>query len=289
MQKIIPSIWSAGVADEQGAFYTAAIPHTDFTVTGRYPQAGLPEGQAALAGRTLAGDVVIDGYRIVLINAGDEYRPTPATSFALRFRTRDAEEATWERLGDGGQIMMPLHEYPFNDWYGWVQDRYGVSWQLMLDEDEPAHPRVTPTLAFSGPVQNRAAEAMMFYTGVLPDSAVGFAATYPEARGPARAGDVMYGEFLLAGQPFAAMDSGNDLVPSFTPGFSLMVECFDQGEIDRYWTALSAVPEAEQCGWLVDKYGLSWQIVPANMDALMQRPNAFEHMSAMTKLIIADF
>jgi predicted 3-demethylubiquinone-9 3-methyltransferase (glyoxalase superfamily) len=67
------------------------------------------------------------------------------------------------------------------------------------------------------------------------------------------------------------------------------VQCEDQAEIDRLWNALSAVSEAEQCGWLKDRYGVSWQIVPTDMAELMARPGAFEHMLELKKLVIADF
>ena len=85
------------------------------------------------------------------------------------------------------------------------------------------------------------------------------------------------------------MDSGVEQPFTFSPGVSLSVQCADQAEIDRLWDALSAVPEAEQCGWLVDRAGVSWQIVPANMAELMAKPDAFAHMMPMKKLIIADF
>jgi predicted 3-demethylubiquinone-9 3-methyltransferase (glyoxalase superfamily) len=85
------------------------------------------------------------------------------------------------------------------------------------------------------------------------------------------------------------MDSGVEQQFEFGCGVSLEVQCTDQAEIDRLWEALSAVPEAEQCGWLADRFGVSWQIVPADMAELMQRPDAYEHMMGMKKLVIADF
>ena len=86
-----------------------------------------------------------------------------------------------------------------------------------------------------------------------------------------------------------ATDFGADPAFLFSEGLSLEVQCEDQTEIDRLWDALSAVPDAEQCGWLKDRYGVSWQIVPENMAELMARPNAFERMLEMKKLVIADF
>lgn len=99
----------------------------------------------------------------------------------------------------------------------------------------------------------------------------------------------MFGEFRIGEQWFAVMDSGAEMVAQFSCGVSLEVSCADQAEIDRLWSALSYVPEAEQCGWLVDPFGLSWQIVPENMEELMARPGAYEHMMSMKKLVIAEF
>ena len=99
----------------------------------------------------------------------------------------------------------------------------------------------------------------------------------------------MYADFQLAGQWYVAMDNGAEQEFGFDCGVSLEDDCADQAEIDRYWDAMSAVPEAEQCGWLADKFGVSWQIVPANMGELMARPDGYEHMMQMKKLVIADF
>ncbi|WP_341872830.1 VOC family protein [Leucobacter insecticola] len=98
----------------------------------------------------------------------------------------------------------------------------------------------------------------------------------------------MFSDFRIGEQWFTAMDTVVEQDFSFTCGMSLEVACADQAEIDRLWGALSAVPEAEQCGWLADKFGVSWQIVPANMGELMERPNAFQHLLEMKKIVIAE-
>ena len=99
---------------------------------------------------------------------------------------------------------------------------------------------------------------------------------------------IVYSEFELAGQRFSAFDSPVDRDFRFTPGFSLQVDCDGQEQIDRVWDALSSVPEAEQCGWLVDRFGVSWQVVPADMAELMHRPNAYDHLMRMGRIVIAD-
>ncbi|BDV32369.1 VOC family protein [Microbacterium terricola] len=299
MQKIVPNLWFNGNAAEAGEFYAAAFPGATAEVTGRYPDEGLPEFQRALAGEPVTVAVVIEGFRLTLINAGGEFAPNPAVSFMLNFdplqlgdeqTARDRLDAVWAALADGGTVLMPLDEYPYSPRYGWLQDRYGVSWQLLLaDPSGGPRPFVVPQLLFSGPAQNRAKEAIDFYTSVFGDAAPGFFAPYPEQTGPAAPGSAMFSDFTLEGQTFAAMDSGVEQDFTFGVGNSFEVRCADQAEIDRLWESLSAVPQAEQCGWLVDRFGLSWQIVPADMDVLLRKPGAYQRMLEMKKLVIADF
>lgn len=297
-QKIVPNIWCNHNAEEVAAFYASVLPGTTAIGGARYPD-DVPDWQGSFAGETLTMDVVVQGYIMTLINAGDEFRPNPAISFILNFdplafgdevSARAALDDVWNALAEGGQELMPLGEYPFSPRYGWVQDRFGVSWQLMLtDPDGEPRPFLIPSLTFGGAAQNRAREAVDFYSSLFGGPGPSFVAEYPAPSGPAAAGAVMFCDFPLAGQWFAAMDSGMDQDFSFTPGISLEVRCADQTEIDRFWEALSAVPEAEQCGWLVDRFGVSWQIVPENMGELMDRPGAYQRMLDMKKLVIAEF
>lgn len=298
-QRIIPNIWFSRNAEEAGEFYTGVFDGATAIVAAHYPTE-LPDWQAEFAGKVLTIDLVIDNYLITLVNAGDEFNPNPAISFMLNFdplffggdtdAARRRLDAVWTGLSEGGTVMMELGEYPFSARYGWVQDRFGVNWQLILtDPDGPPQPFVIPQLMFGGRAQGRAREAVDFYTSLFEDSGVAFLAPYEEDTGPAKVGDVIFGSFQLAGQAFAAMDSAVEQDFTFTPGVSLEVRCDDQAEIDRLWDALSAVPEAEQCGWLADRFGVSWQIVPANMGELMDRPGAYDALLGMGKLVIADF
>ncbi|MGW8482416.1 VOC family protein [Microbacterium sp. NPDC055903] len=298
-QRIIPNLWFDRSAEDAGDFYASALPRASAVVTARYPDE-VPEWQRDFAGQALTVDVDIDGYQVTLINAGDEFRPNASISFMLNFdpllHGGDREAAaralddTWAALSASGNVVLDLGEYPFSPRYGWVEDRYGVNWQLMLtDPAGDPRPFVIPQLLFAGEVQGRAREAAEFYVSLFEDSGLGFVAEYPAATGPASAGEVMFGEFRIAEQWFAMMDSAVDRDARFTCGVSLEVRCADQREIDRLWGALSAVPEAEACGWLADRHGVSWQIVPEQMAELMRRPGAYEHMMSMKKLIIADF
>jgi predicted 3-demethylubiquinone-9 3-methyltransferase (glyoxalase superfamily) len=295
-QKITPNLWFDGNAREAVEFYASVFPQGEITGSSTYPLEGLADFQKDLAGKDLTVDFRLDDYAFTAINAGPEFTFNPSTSFMLNFdpsRDQDAEshlDELWAKLADGGTVLMELRDYPFSKRYGWLQDRYGLSWQFILTNPagEP-RPFIVPSLMFGAGVVNRAEEAVAFYTGIFDDAEPGTLARYPEQTGPARAGSLMFADFTLAGQWFAAMDSGVEQDFTFNEAVSFSIACQDQAEIDYFWGKLSHVPEAEQCGWCKDKFGVSWQVVPANMAECMARPDAFAHMMEMKKLVIADF
>lgn len=293
MQQIVPNVWCQGNADDVGSFYASTLPDTSMEVVASYPTDNLPDFQRDLAGKPLVVDVSVSGYRIRLINAGGEYRPTPAISFILNMdplmfsggeeEARARITAMWEAFTEGGEVRMPLAQYPHSKLYGWVQDKFGVNWHLMLsDPNGEPRPILIPQFLFTGPTA-QAQEAIDLYTGLFPSSVSGLIVPQPD-----EAGGLLFAEFTLAGQWFSAIDAGVGHHFTFTPGISLEVDCAEQQEIDQLWAVLSAVPEAEQCGWLVDKFGVSWQIVPADMGELMQHPGAYQRMLTMKKIIVAE-
>lgn len=150
--------------------------------------------------------------------------------------------------------------------------------------------KITPNLWFDG----NAKEAVEYYVSVFPGSKILSTVYYPTSseEGLAdfqknMAGKELLIEFELKGQRFAAINAGPEF--KFNEAVSFAITCKDQEEIDYYWEKLSAIPESEQCGWCKDRFGLSWQVVPQQMDELMKRPNAYAHMMQMKKIIIADF
>lgn len=291
MERIVPCLWFDTAAEEAATFYASVFPAGRIVEAQRYPTEGLPDFLAHRAGEAMTVDVELAGQRFSLLNGGPEFRPNPTVSFMISFdpttdpNARAALDALWAALMDGGRALMPLQAYPFSEHYGWVEDRYGVSWQLMLTGADGAdRPSIVPCLLFGNTVQGRASEAAELYTTVFGGQ-LGTLLPYPE--GPA-AGQVMFGDFQLFGQWFALMDAA-DSPDSFTCGVSLMVFCHGQEELDRYWDALTAVPEAEACGWLADKFGLSWQLVPDNLGELMAKPGASDKLFSMKKIDIAAF
>lgn len=296
-QKIIPNIWFNENAEEATAFYIDAFGDGEITRTDYYPTENLPDFQKEFAGKPLTFEFRLKDMTFIAINAGPEFTPNPSLSFMVNFdpsRDEGAKEQLnnlWNKLIDGGTALMPLQEYPFSKWYGWVQDKYGVSWQLILtDPNGEPRPAIIPALLFGGAAQNRANEAIEYYTSVFSNARKGASFTYDEQTGPATPGSIMFADFMLENQWFVANDSGVEQPFTFNEGISLMVNCKDQAEIDELWSKLSHVPEAEQCGWCKDKFGVSWQIVPGNnMDELMKTPGAWQILLKQKKIIIAEY
>jgi len=144
--------------------------------------------------------------------------------------------------------------------------------------------KITPFLWFE---KNNAEEAMNFYVSVFKNSKIVEIMRYPMdvQVGPMKdmGGKVLTGVFEIEGQQFMCLDGGP--LWSFTGAISFLVECETQEEIDAYWEKLSAVPEAEQCGWLKDKYGVSWQIVPKGMSEMINNPDKEKAGRAMQAML----
>ncbi len=150
--------------------------------------------------------------------------------------------------------------------------------------------KIVPNLWFNG----NAKEAIDYYVSVFPDGKVISTEYYPESTEEGLAdfqrdlaGKVLTVEFELLGTRFVAINAGSEF--TFNESVSFSVPCKDQEEIDYYWEKLSHIPESEQCGWCKDQYGLSWQIVPENMEELMKKPGAFKTMMRQHKIVIADY
>ncbi len=268
MQKIIPHLWYDKEAVEAAKFYTSVFPGSK--ITNVHAIHDTPSGDCDI----VSFDVL--GYSFMAISAGPYFKLNPSISFMVNFDPSEDKDASkkletiWDALMQGGKALMPLDTYPFSKKYGWVQDKYGLSWQLILtDPKGEKRPYITPSLLFTGNVCGKAEEATDFYLSLFKDSKRGTIARYPAGMEPDKEGTVMYTDFQLANQWFVAMDSAHDHKFSFNEAVSLMVECENQEEINHFWETLSAVPEAEQCGWLKDKYGVSWQIVPKDMQSMM--------------------
>ena len=207
------------------------------------------------------------------ISAGPYFKINPSISFHVKCKTAEEVDAIWAKLSPGGKVLMELGSYPFSERYGWVQDKYGVSWQVIHAGKDKIKQKFTPALLFVGDVCGKTEEAVKFYTSIFHNSKINMTARYGKNQQPDKEGTIMYTSFTLEGQEFGAMDSAHEHKFAFNEAISFIVKCKDQAEIDYFWKKLSAVPASEQCGWLKDKYGVSWQITPIAMDEMMAKGN----------------
>ncbi len=263
MQKISPHLWFDKEAKEAAQFYTSVFP--DSKITNITTLHDTPSGDCDVVSFKLSGQ------SFMAISAGPFFRFTPAVSFLVACKTKDEVGSLWTKLSEGGSALMELGAYPFSEKYGWLQDKYSLSWQVMFMGDRKIKQKITPTLMFVGDVCGKAEEAINFYASVFKDAKVHNVFRYGKGEEHDKEGTIKHGVFTLEGQDFAAMDSARKHNFTFNEAISLMVRCDTQKDLDYYWGKLSAVPEAEQCGWLKDKYGVSWQIVPTAMDEMMRK------------------
>ncbi|MBK8902697.1 MAG: VOC family protein [Anaerolineaceae bacterium] len=283
-QKIVPHFWFDKGAKEAAEFYATVFPESKVT-------------SVTTLHDTPSGDVdtvtfELWGQKFMAIDAGPLFKFNPSISFFVNFDLSREENASqkldamWQKLSEGGKVLMPLDKYPFSERYGWIEDKYGLSWQLILaDFEGGTWPSIVPSLLFVGEVYGKAEEAMNFYLSVFKNAKEGAIARYPEGMEPDQEGTIMFADFMLEDQWFAVMDSAQEHQFNFNEAISLMVYCDTQAEIDEYWQKLSAVPEAEQCGWLKDRYGVSWQIVPTAMDEMMSQGTP-EQMARVTEAFL---
>jgi predicted 3-demethylubiquinone-9 3-methyltransferase (glyoxalase superfamily) len=232
------------------------------------------------------------GQKLMLLNDGPTSRPNASVSFMAICETPAEASLYWDKLVQDGKILMPLDSYPWSTRYGWVEDKYGVSWQLYTGSKADTPQKFCPTLMFTGDNAGKAREALQFYTGLFPKSSISDMMEYTEEEADTT-GFIKHAQFQLNDYILMALDSSAEHGVTFPESTSLVVNCDTQEEIDHYWMGLTANGGREvACGWLTDKYGLSWQIVPAGIGKLMADPErgqrAMNAMLKMKKLVIAD-
>src|ERR1700736_4592721 len=261
MQTIAPHLWFDKEAKEAAELYTSIFKDSEIKNTATLHNT--PSGTVDLL------TIELLGQEFRLINAGPLFKFTPAVSFLVACDTKNEVDALWNELSKGGSALMELGEYPFSEKYGWTQDRYGLSWQVMSMGEREIKQRITPMLMFVGEQCGRAEQAINFYASVFHNTKVGHILRYGKNEEPDKAGTIKHAGIALEGQSFAVMDSARPHNFTFNEAISFMVHCNTLEEIDYFWSKLSADPKAEQCGWLKDKFGLSWQIVPMVMDQML--------------------
>lgn len=264
MERIVPHLWFNDNAKEAVNFYRTLFDDSKMMLEQKLD--GTPSGEnAAYYEFTLAGQL------FGALNGGSHFTFNPAISISVNCETIEETDVLWQKLIEGGRALMPLQEYTFSKLYGWVEDKYGLSWQVIYTEGFEYEQKITMQLMFSGHMTGKANEAIKYYTDLFKDGVIGDFHEYEEGQAVQEDAKISHANFSILDTEILASDNGTQTDYTFNEAISLMVLCVTQAEIDYYWEKLSADPEAEQCGWLKDKFGVSWQIVPANMNELMSR------------------
>lgn len=280
-QKITPFLWFDNEAEQAVNYYTSLFNNSKIELVTRYSEAAA-KASGREKGTVMTISFQIEGQKFTAIDGGPIFKITPSISFFVNCDKHEEIDRLWTKLSEGGEIFMELKKYPFSEKYGWVKDKYGISWQLILGGRSQ---KITPCLMFTGDQHKKAEEAIGFYTSVFKHSDIIQLERYTAGVGPE--GGVVHAKFTLDGQEFIAMDSHVALPYNFSPALSFVMNCQTQEEIDYYWEKLTAggPKEAQQCGWLQDKYGVSWQVVPSNLGEMVSDTDPAKSEKVMQALL----
>ena len=257
MQKIIPHLWFDTQARQAAEFYTSLF--SDGQINWVYTITDTPSGNAELI------EFQLGNMTLAAISAGPYFKLNESISFMVTVSTKEEIDRLYHSLSEEGRILMPLGEYDFNSYYVWVEDRFGLSWQLALSLDQKSPYHLDISLLFSQEQVGLAEPFLEKYQSGLKDASIGFVSYYPQGSVPSAKAHLNYGELLIADQKIIVMDHGYGGESSFNEAFSLMIYVDTQEEADELYHLLSRVPDAEQCGWVKDEFGVSWQIVPRSL------------------------
>ncbi|MGA9212551.1 VOC family protein [Kaistella sp.] len=276
---IFPCLWFDGNGKEAADFYCKTF---DGKITVDTP---------------VVLNIELFGQKIMFLNAGPQFEKNASVSFMILCETEEEVENYWKPLSEGGMVLMELGEYPWSKKYGWVRDKFGVTWQIYLGEKQ-GDQKIVPTLMFIHENNGKAMEAMELYTKIFPNSKIGGVMKYGDGIGNEThevAENVQHAQFEIDGYTFFCMDNSYDHQFDFNEGISIVKMTDNQEETDHLWNSLIENGGRESmCGWLKDQFGLSWQIVPKKLIELMNDSDPIKSqkvmraMMKMQKIVIAD-
>ncbi|MFZ4059040.1 MAG: VOC family protein [Ferruginibacter sp.] len=251
---IYPCLWFDGNAKAAATFYATAF-----------------KNSAILSENSMVVNFQLENQTVMGLNGGPMFKINPSISFMVTCNTAESIDEIWNVLITNGSVMMPLQQYPWSEKYGWLVDQFGMTWQLMLYTQAPRPISIMPSFLFVGQQYGRAKEAIDWYASIFSPSTITEMSFY-EPGEPQPAGKLKYAQFSLKDAQFSAMDGFGNHEFKFNEGVSIFVSCKNQEEIDTYWNALTEGGAESRCGWLVDKFGVSWQIVPEKLGELFAEP-----------------
>jgi predicted 3-demethylubiquinone-9 3-methyltransferase (glyoxalase superfamily) len=281
MQKIIPFLWFDDQAEEAANFYASLFKDSKIENINRY-------SEGPMQGKVLTIVFQLEGQRFMALDGGPHYQFTPAVSFFVNCASKEELDGLFSQLSEGGSVLMPLQAYPFSERFAWITDKYGVSWQLNYGKRSQ---KITPFLMFVGKLAGNVDKAINLYTSLFEKSNIVNIERFTADEEPS--GTVKRAIFNLYGQEFMAIDSHFDHAFTFSGAISFFVNCEGQDEVDFLWDTLTQDGEELMCGWLEDRFGVTWQIIPTALMEMLTAPDpekakrATEAMLKMRKIDIA--
>lgn len=275
-QKITPYLWFDNQAEEAAQFYTSLFPNSKL---------GSIQHQGE---KTLLVEFFLGDQAFTALNGGPMFSFNPSISFYVVCENEAEINAIWGAMMVDGKALMPINQYPWSETYGWLEDKYGLSWQLTLGKVEEVGRKISPVLMFTGDQHGKAEEAVGMYTSLFENSKIKLLERYVEGDGDPAIGTIKYTQALLDGEILMAMDSSHMHGSRFNESISFLIHCKGQEEVDYFWEKLTADGGEEMmCAWLKDKYGVAWQIIPEEMKQLLSDPDpgrAERAMGAMMQM-----
>ncbi len=272
-EKITPCLWFNAQAKEAATLYCSVFANAKIT-----------------AQSPVVTSIDVSGQSFTLLDGGPKYKPNASISFFYICEKEEELNKIWNAFSKEGTVLMPLDKYPWGEKYGWINDKFGISWQIALGKISDVGQKITPCLMFTGKQYGRADEAIEHYSSIFKNVKVDGILRYGTNELPDQEGKVKHAQFALNDQKFMIMESAAPHNFTFTEGVSLTIYCESQKEIDHYWEKLTESGAESMCGWLKDKFGVSWQIVPTILDKIMSDPakagKAAQAFMSMRKLNI---
>ena len=272
-EKITPCLWYNGQAKEAAALYTSVFANSRIT-----------------AQSPIVTSIDVSGQSLTLLDGGPMYTPNPSISFYYVCENEAELDRIWKAFSKEGFINMPVDKYPWSEKYGWISDKFNVSWQLALGKPGEAGQKITPFFTLTRQNYGRADEAIEHYSSIFKNVKVERIQRYGDNEKPDQEGKVRHALMAIGNQQLMLMESAHPHNFTFTEGISLTIHCENQQEIDYYWDKLTESGQESMCGWLKDKFGVSWQIIPVILTKIMSDPvkagKAAQAFMSMRKLNI---
>lgn len=274
--RLKPCLWFDHQAEEAVHFYTSIFENSKTGNISRYGESG-SQVSGQKKGSVMAVDFELDGQNFTALNGGPIFKFSPTISFFIACDSESKMDQLWSELSTGGSVLWELKKYPWAEKYGWCQDRFGVYWQIILEKRKST---IAPAFLFTDKIYGQGESAIQFYLSIFSNSKIESIQHDPKTN------TILHAHFCLDGQSFILMEGAGVYNYEMTPAISFVVNCETQEEIDRYWDLLTSDGGQEsQCGWLQDKFGVSWQIVPENLGQLMSGSEPAQSEKIMKALL----